>query len=389
MLASFVLLLGDRVRLLRVWLSALALGVAIWSKEIAVTAIPAFAVLAARQAPRHSRLMALVSWPLVCLSVVSVYPLMALLKGELFPSGSLLGGTNPHVSLLCSLEWQSARGADGGILNPGSAFWTTFGSWAAKDPVLVLGGSAAALVSVAVFRRHRGLSMLGWSVLTFWAFLGRGGVILDFYLVPLLPFLAIGLAAAAWRLAGLLLQARWSTAGPRVTAAALAVVTILSVGGQTVQLAQPANAAMWTADPAKGQREAIDWVEQHLPSGSRIVLDMYMWVDLHDRADGGRPFTHAEYYWKAATDPAVKQGEFEGDWRNVDYVITTPQLTQDTAAQGWGIIQQALNHSRPVAHFNTGLDVTVRHVSPDYSAGGFTWKQPQKSAVAPSCMQGP
>lgn len=388
MLASFNLLVAERLRLTRLWLSAATLGIAVWSKEIAVIAIPAFAVLGARQVPRHSRLMALVGWPLVCLSIVSVYPLMALLKGELFPSGSLLGGSDPHVSLLCSLAWQSGRGSDGGILNPGSAFWSVVGQWAAKDPVLVLGGTISALLAVVLLRKSPAVSMLGWLVLSVWLFLGRSGVILDFYLIPLLPFLALALSTVLWRATGWIRSRvpatrAWKAGG---TGALLAVIAIAGSGAEA---SSPGNRGLWEGRPVTGQEQAVAWIRQHVPSGSRMIIDMYMWVDLHDPGAGKATFSHAEYYWKAADDPAVSRSVFRDDWRNVDYVVTTPQLTEDTQTDGFVMIQQALNHSRAVARFNTGLDVEVRRVDPSITSGGFTWNAPEAPTTSTAaCMTG-
>jgi 4-amino-4-deoxy-L-arabinose transferase-like glycosyltransferase len=50
LLVSLYLLVGE-VTLRRIWLSATAIGIALLSKEVAVAAIPALAVLAARQSP--------------------------------------------------------------------------------------------------------------------------------------------------------------------------------------------------------------------------------------------------------------------------------------------------------------------------------------------------
>jgi hypothetical protein len=136
------------------------------SKEIAIALIPAMAVLAARQVPRESRAFAVVGWIALVVAVIATYPLLALLKGELFPAGTMLGGSHPHVSLLCSLQWQTTRGPhDGGIFNLSSDFWRYARHWAYSDPLLVIGGSLTALASIVIFRRSRIFSMIGWMIL--------------------------------------------------------------------------------------------------------------------------------------------------------------------------------------------------------------------------------
>lgn len=384
MLVSFLVLLRKPVRLKHVWLSAVALAVAVWSKEVAVALLPAMAVFVGRQTAPQTRLLAVGGWLAICFSLISVYPLMALLKGELFATGSPLGGDDPHVSLLCSLQWQASRGIDGGMTDLTSAFWRVSAGWADRDPLLVIGGTAAALVFIVGFRREPPLAMLGWIVVSFWLFLGRGGMILDFYLVPLLPFLAVGVAALTWRLTDLLAQrgyGRMAGTGRGLGA----ILATACIGGLVLQLSQPDNRVAWQAQPVAGQKEAVTWVQQNLPPGSRIIMDMYMWVDLHDpRGVGQEPFTRAHYYWKAAQDPAV-QRVFGDDWREVDYVVTTPQLMQDTQVQGFPIVRAALDHSRSIARFDTGVVVEVRKVDPRLATNEFGWEAADP-ASEPDCM---
>lgn len=388
MVGSFLLLLAKPLKLSRVWLSAAALAAAVWSKEIALVLIPAMALLVFRQAPRHGRLLALAGWLTLTVSLISIYPLMAILKGEMFPVGSALGGTQPHVSLLCSMQWEASRGADGGIANFQSAFWQTAGQWVTRDPVLILGGTAAALVCMVAFRRHPPLAALGWVTVSFWLFLGRGGMILDFYLVPLLPFLALAIAVLAHRLP--LVVAQRATRYRATLAVGLALTLSLGcISGLGYYLAQPDNRAIWLARPVTGQEQAVAWVEQRVPPQSKIIMDMYMWVDLHDMPKPGEaPFTSAHYYWTAAEDPAIRQ-LFKNDWRSVDYIITTPQLIHDTRTQGFPLIGAALAHSRSVAHFDTGIPVDIRRVDAGVGAKAQALPLPPSGTSAsppPSCM---
>jgi Dolichyl-phosphate-mannose-protein mannosyltransferase len=353
-LVSLLLLVG-KAGLRRLWLSALALGIAALSKEIAVALIPAFAVLAARRTPRESRVFAVTGWLALALAVVSVYPLTALLKGEFFPSGSALGGDAPHVSLVCSLLWQSSRAADGGLFDSSSAFWATATTWIQEEPLLVVGGTAAAMVAAIGFRRHVVLSMVGWSVLSLWLFMGRGGVVLVFYLLPLLPLLALVLALVVGE----------AVAGLRPHAPALAAGVALAAVVVSLEFAWNAYArsdhGLWTRDPVRGQVEAGSWIRAHLPKDSRLIIDMSMYQDLRHR--GG--FAYAQYYWRAGQDPQVRRETFRDDWRTVDYVVTTPQLLHDTADNRFPVVAPALEHSVPVKRFDSGgWAVVVRRVDP-------------------------
>ena len=186
LLVSIYMLVGP-VTLRRIWLSAVAIGIAVLSKEITFAAVPALAVLAARQAPRPGRPFAVIGWLGLALGICSTYVLLALLKGELFPAGSGLGGAHPHVSLICSLQWQASRGSSGGLFDPSSAFWQAASGWGRAEPLLVIDGTAAALVAVIALRRNVFISMLGWVVISIWLFLARGAF--QPYIFPLFEHL--------------------------------------------------------------------------------------------------------------------------------------------------------------------------------------------------------
>jgi hypothetical protein len=95
-----------------------------------------------------------------------------------------------------------------------------------------------------------------------------------------------------------------------------------------------------------------------------MVIDMYMWPDLQHLSGSTRTFRNAEYYWKAAADPTVDKRIFSDNWRKVQYVVTTPQLLQDSVNSGFHLIINALDHSKTVASFNSGWPIDVRKVDP-------------------------
>jgi 4-amino-4-deoxy-L-arabinose transferase-like glycosyltransferase len=341
----------------QIWLSAIAMGVAVLSKEIALAFVLPFAVLVLRQAPRESRGFAIVGWSAITASVISVYPLMALLKGEFFPAGSPLGGSGPHVSLVCSLNWQSSRSSDGGLLDGSSQFWTATSGWAHQEPLLVLGGTACALLAVTAFRRHIVLSMLGWMIIAFWLFIGRGGVVLDFYLVPLLPLLALTLALVVEQA---VVDLRRVSRPVSMVAAAAAFVACL---GLAVLAYSRSSEDLWTARPVEGQQQAVSWIHANLPPDSRMVIDMSMWMDLHVPASGRQPFQNAHYYWRVGQDPALRRSAFRDSWRSADYVIATPQLISDTKLNRFPIVAEALENSTIIKRFDSGWPIEIRRVN--------------------------
>jgi hypothetical protein len=286
---------------------------------------------------------------------------MAALKGELFPTGSLLGGTNPHVSLLEALSFQSSRDKDGGILEAGSQFWTHAADWVRQDPLLVATGSAAAVLSLFLLRRQPVVGLVGLATLLLWLFLARGGLVLPFYLVPLLPLLALNVALAIWYVSrrvapGRLPQSIRGPGGVVLQAALMALAVGILISGHL----GPALAArrdpleMWRSDQALAQQRSLDWVRDHLPPTATVMLDDAVWTDLRDGPAGEPTFEHAHWYWKIGLDPAIRDGVFENDWRTIDYVMVSGQLRNDVVHPGMELPRAALERSTQLVTFNTG-----------------------------------
>jgi Dolichyl-phosphate-mannose-protein mannosyltransferase len=268
MLLSILPLVSGRLTLSKVWFSAFALGVSVLSKEVTIVLVPVLTYLVFYRADRVHRWFATALWPAIVGCVVSTYVLMATLKGELLPAGTLeefLAGTLPRVSLIGTLLFQASR-EGGSVLDADSAFWTYTSSWVRSEPLLVLAGSAAALISVLLIKRQRLAGVMGLATFSLRAFLARGGVVIDFYLVPLLPLLALNLGLVLNSATGLVSKPlrRYSRIASVISGstklAALALCLVLLVwGGYFHFSADPEEPfSMWTSSQAVAQRQATD-----------------------------------------------------------------------------------------------------------------------------------
>jgi len=378
MLVSMALLAIGRPSLKRVWLSAAALGISVLSKEVTVFLIPGMSLLAFYRVHRIQRWFAAIGWPAVAGSLVSLYLLFAALKGELFPSGTFLGGATEHVSLLGTLSWQAARGKDAGILQSDSQFWNIVnGNWIVYEPLLVAGGTFAAIGLLLFIRRDVRLAVLGILTLSLWAFMARGGIVYDQYLLPLIPLLAMTVAVATWLVvssiayvAGRTLAAgrldpsgRWGTATRLVLGVVAGVILLptLATGYGNINFgAGGERMSYWSGRQAIGQRAALDWVTATIPTSSAIVMDASFYVDLHNLPDGGFPLAH--HYFKVDLDPEVRDGVFDGSWQNVDYVLADATLKHQAEWDNLQIVLDAITHSSPIISFDTGWPIEVRRV---------------------------
>jgi hypothetical protein len=209
---------------------------------------------------------------------------------------------------------------------------------------------------------------MGMLTLSLWLFLGRGGEIIGFYLVPLLPLLALNIGLLVWLLIEPLKRLRARSMGLKMArvmeVAALAIcVMSLWAGYNSADLGLDTNhLLLWNGLQAVAQRQAITWVHEHIPPKSTIVIDQYMWTDLHDAASSSDTLAH--YYWKVEEDPAIRDTVFHNDWHTIDYVVTTVQMLTDVKESHMMLVQAAIDHSTTIAHFDSGgWPIEVRQVN--------------------------
>jgi endo-1,4-beta-D-glucanase Y/4-amino-4-deoxy-L-arabinose transferase-like glycosyltransferase len=356
-LVSIELLLDGWGRLSRFLLSGAVFGLAVLSKETAVFLVPAMLLLAWQQRWQHHGRFALVGWPLAMAAVVSLYPLMAVLRGELLPASQslgffILGRSDPHVSLMESLRWQAAR-SGGGLLNLDNQFWQLVrGDWLARDPLLFVGGAAASLVNLARGLRDRRLLTAGLLGLLPLVYLGRGGVVFDFYVLFAVPFFCLNLA--------LLLEPLLARLAPRHAVPAVALAGLLLLGGYaaTGQL-RP----LYTEQPGRASRDALAWIKANLPPASTIVVRDGFWAELREPGAGLPAFAGVHSHWKLAADPAIRGGVFKDDWRTIDYILLTPDLEDDFRTTNNTLALEALQHAHPVRRWaSDGAEVVLLKV---------------------------
>jgi hypothetical protein len=339
-LISLDLLLDGQGRLSRVVLSGFCFGVALLTKETAVFLLPAMLFVAVRQRQRHHGRFAVIGWVLPMMIVTSWYPLYAALKGELLPvalSARLFGDTRPHVSLIETLFWQSKRDG-GGMFNLDNQFWHFVRSdWLVRDPVLLVAGVAATgLNLLRGIRNRQALAVALFGLLPLY-YLGRGGLVFNFYIVFAIPFLCLNVAALLALLCA------------RIPAWAAGGLVAAIVGGLAMSYWQAGTAQpLYTNRSSEAGRAAIAWIRQALPAQSAIIADDSFWPDLRQPKPSERAFPNIHSHWKVASDPEVREGMFHNDWRTVDYLIMTPELAKTFAESNNSLALAALEHAHRI-----------------------------------------
>jgi endo-1,4-beta-D-glucanase Y len=339
-LLSLYLIYYGKQKLRYVFLSAVCFGISILSKENSIFFIPIFLYVIYTTSHPRQRAFAIIKWMAIMGSVVSLYFLYAFIKGELFPSGSFLGGSGDHVSLLGSLKAQASR--DGGGIRDmeKSSFWLNFRLWVREDPWIIYGGIIATVLNLILGIKNKAARVAGILSALFWFFLMRGGLVIEFYIVPLLPILALNIAIAAGVIGGII----------RIRKVVLTVVCLSFVFAffyYSNRIRGGFN--LYTADQTTPQVEAVEWMLSQERPWANYVIDNYGYVDLQTRGEG--KFNTAHWYWKVDLDSEVRDDLLKNDPSNVDFVALTPQMEHDITTVGLPIALEAWHNSRPVARF--------------------------------------
>jgi 4-amino-4-deoxy-L-arabinose transferase-like glycosyltransferase len=347
---------SGNLRIVAAMLSGLAFGAAVITKENAIFFAPVVGyLLVTRLRGRMNYRFGVGFWSFSAVSMVSLYFLYATLKNELLPSGFSFDLNNPpadHVSLLYTIWWQLHR-SQGSIMDQSSPVWKfSLGAWLPKDTFTLVAGASAAAINLVVGlvsrgRRREGiiLSLLAFS---YALYLARGSQMLEFYVLPLLPFLAMNI--------GLLTGWLVSRLPARIRLLPVLALIAVFVGnpawGYVLVVDQFGHVVphdLYKLNQTDMQAQQLAWIRQNIPPDAKLIIDDDMWADLHDQ----RPYYKwAHSHYKAASDPDVRDKLFGKDWHNIDYIVMSNkmrdamELNNTDGGETW--ILQALDHSQPV-----------------------------------------
>lgn len=351
-------------------ISALTFAIAVLTKESAAAFFPAMVFAVIWTTHKDNRHFASLTWASVALLIISIYPLFALLKGELFPAGSLLGGQEPHVSLWDALAFHSGRGG-GFFLSQDSSFYSALvDNWLRYDALFVVLGGIATLVYLFM-RKEKWSFLISLFSLSYFLFIIRG-LVLDWYVIPLLPLFALSI--------GLLLTRVYEWAATEYPARQLQFARAGAVVVGAILLAPLLTKAyIFTLDQTLNQRVAVDWTKEHITEDKIVLIDNYAFPDFNPTL-GDITAARVHYYWKADTDPMIRYDVLNDSWETVDYILFTPALTRTIYQDNLPIIQEAYEKSHIVKRFNNydilneGYPVEIREVNNKNGTLRSSWR---------------
>ncbi len=356
LLASMYSIVGPDRRLTHYFSSALFFSLAVLTSGVAIVFLPAFVYIMGYTADGHHRQFARNMWLTMAVALISLYPLYAGMRLELFPQGWwLFSGDYPHVSL-----WERIvdRGPDTGrFLNIGSGLMPSLDLWtnlsnAGADPVLIYGGGILALFVFLMSIDQKGVRPIIAMLVAYIVYLLLGGQVVHSDVVPLLPLLAMTTGVA---IGG---AVRWTINHVPNTFVKLAVgLIVLVVLTYPFVAFYSTMTYMYTIDQTTEQWEVVAWVTENVPEDSVVAMDNFAFVELREN------FPNSHDYWKTHTDPDI-QFILDYNWCSIDWIITTPQLLEDVQVFDMWMMEGAIENSFLLRTYdNGGWPIEIRQVN--------------------------
>jgi hypothetical protein len=278
--------------------------------------------------------------------LVSLYPLFAVLRGELLPGEG-------RVSLIGSALWQlTERTGSGSVFDPTTPAHEVVTGWLTLDPWLPVAGVLAAVVALFIPR----LRVVGAMLLLLGAMLLRPGYLPVMFVVQALPLMALvvmGIFDEVLRVTPI--STRDLSAAAIVGRVAGVAAAVLLVAGAWSSYQTGIDLAR-TQDADRPFRQAQAWLDENVEAGTKVIADHSLWLDM---VLAGHPADDVVWYYKLDTDPGLDVPE-EG-WSAFDYIVTTEIIR--TTTYELPQIERAMESSEPVAVFGKGPSrVEIRRI---------------------------
>lgn len=341
LVAAFFLALTPRRRMAAYAASGVCFALAVLSKETFLLFLPALAFLVWTTGARATRRYTMAVFGTLFACVAAFYPLFALMRGEF-----LVG--KHHTSLMSGIRFQLSRNGGGGVLIAHSATRDLVDSWLRIDPIIL----AITIVLIPILLAVRRLRWVGLALgVPVIIALRPGSYVPAMFVIGLMPFAGLGLAAVAGEAANASKNARRAVLRTVLSIVAVAVLAVPA--GVAAPLWIHKDLTMLRTDDASADDRAVEWLAAHAPRNSRILVDATIWTDLVDR---GFDRHRIVWFYKLDLDPSVRT-----PWWHFDYIVRSDLMAGNLT---WLPRSRAVyDHSSVVAVFTTpNSRIEVRRV---------------------------
>ncbi len=345
LLLSLYLLIAGNSRLGYIVCSSIAFGAAILSKEIFLLFLPVMIYAVWLHTTHFQRKFTIVAFTYTVVALGSCFVLLAVLKGELLPySWHLPWDNHDHLSMWDTFIGQTKRGQAEG------SFATSFNNWLNGDVVLVICSIVAVAFNLIVGWWNRRQLLVALLAISFWLLLIRGGVVLSFYFIPLIPLIAINAAMAVNTIMNWLAKL--------VRFDFVRAILVLGVLAALVPYDMLNFGSVFTQHPTSAQTAAMGWVREHVPHNDFIVINSYLYMDLREPGGtgvgDGATYPLAHVYYNVASDPEIHKTLLNDNWDRIDYIVADSEMLNDIKHDKatFHLIDDALNSSILRAQFS-------------------------------------
>ncbi|MDE2589013.1 MAG: hypothetical protein KGL95_05040, partial [Patescibacteria group bacterium] len=251
--------------------------------------------------------------------------------------------------------------------------------WVDNDAFLIIGGVVATIINLLIGFKKQLMLIVSLLSIFFWIFLLRGGVVLQFYVVPLLPFLAMNI--------GITIIYMLRTLDRLVPLNAVEfgefILIAIILGWYSYKGGAIFHENLFTSDQTAQQIQAVNWLKQNTIPGSFVVIDDYGYIELHDPHPSSDNYTHAEWYWKVDEDPQI-ENIIHNDSSNITYIAQTQQMQSDIQISGLKLVGNALSHATVIKQFykdNYGVTIWATHFPKEVL--NLSWNSYKKYFLTP------
>lgn len=340
-LVSVYLILRNPKRLPSYATSGAVFGIAVLSKINAIFVLPAMWLLIwQKQTHKLIRRHSITLWTFMAGSVTSLWLLFAGLKGELLPYNSNPeSGAFEKITLIDTLKFQSARGGDPKWpWDPTSNIYPNAADWFIRDKLLIsILGACFVIATIMLLRKkfRDQLLFLWLTIILLVIFIVRGGVVLGFYFLPLLPFAAL---IAGFVITWLLGFIKYK----RIRQFAIVIIASLVIFFSANPIVQ-----QWSKDETSNQMLAIEWIEKNIKDKDTLIIsDNYALPYLIDKG-----YKNVDYQFKVEYDPDINERKYSKDWRKGAYIIVSHEVLRQIKEGTTPFVKEAFDHSVKVASF--------------------------------------
>ena len=354
LLLSLCLITTGKSRLKTFVFAAVALGIAMLSDEVFVCFLPVMLYAVWLYSTPFQRKFSFLTFLYIVLVITSTYVLLALLNGELFPSGLLPGYIGQHASLIGAIVqiWQQPLNS--------KLFAESWNTWVLYSWLFLAAGVIAMFVNILGGIANRFQLLAALLAVTYCVVLLGSRTVYPFSIAPLLPFLALNIAIA------LNTPIRWLTrkVGFDLVRASLLFALVGAFIPAGIQQIEPVLAKNATGP----QQQAILWVRDNVPHNAVIIAPSYMYSDLRDQgsSSNGVSFSNTYIYTDITSDSQITNGQLKENWQNIDFLVVDASMLNDIRGGGqYELLDEAIHHGTLRATFgsaNNGTQIKIYQV---------------------------